>query len=93
MLSDIERKVLRILWNFNAGRRRLPTLHELSVKTGRREATILPILKRLAEQEYIEWDGSNVRTVIIKDGWDREGPIKPVRPIKTISIDYSRFLG
>jgi hypothetical protein len=92
MLSDIERKVLRILWNFNAGRRRMPSLHELSVKTGRHEVAIIPILRRLADEEYIEWDGRDTRTVVIKDGWDREGPIKPVRPVKTVSSDYSRFL-
>jgi hypothetical protein len=93
MLSDIERKVLRILWNFNAGRRRLPTLHELSVKTGRRQEMITPILRRLADKEYIEWDGHDVRTVKLIEGWDREGPIKPVMPVKTVSSDYSRFLG
>lgn len=92
MLSDIERKVLRILWNYKAGRKRMPSLHELSVKTGRREETITPILRRLADEAYIEWDGRNVVTINIIEGWDREGSFKPVRPVQTISSDYSRFM-
>lgn len=35
MLNDYERKVLRILYNYNGVRKRFPTIHELTVKTGR----------------------------------------------------------
>lgn len=69
MLSDSERKVLRILWNYNAGRRRMPSLHELSVKTGRREAMIMLILRWLAEESYIEWNGNDPKTVKLVEGW------------------------
>ncbi|OMF50904.1 hypothetical protein BK135_01175 [Paenibacillus peoriae] len=35
MLADRERKLLRILYNYSAGRRRLPTMKELEIKMGR----------------------------------------------------------
>ncbi|UOK65383.1 hypothetical protein MT997_14180 [Paenibacillus sp. OVF10] len=41
MLSDYERKVLRILFNYSSGRRRLPTIHELTVKTGKGSRMLL----------------------------------------------------
>lgn len=34
MLTDYHRKVLRILYNYKGGRRRFPTIHELTVKQG-----------------------------------------------------------
>ncbi|WP_019122006.1 GntR family transcriptional regulator [Brevibacillus massiliensis] len=55
MLSDIERKTLRIIHNFQAGRKRLPSLSELCVKTGCSRGGIMEVLKVLAEETYIEW--------------------------------------
>lgn len=34
MLPDYERKVLRILYNYTSQRHRIPTVHELEIKTG-----------------------------------------------------------
>ncbi|MEJ3720055.1 hypothetical protein WGM54_18895 [Paenibacillus polymyxa] len=36
MLPDIERKLLRMLYNFFAQQQRMPTMQELEIKTGRR---------------------------------------------------------
>lgn len=72
MLRDIERKVLRILYNFSAGRRRLPTFHELSVKTGRNEKEIRFILNKLKEAGFIEWDGQNISSIVIYKAWENE---------------------
>jgi len=44
MLSDIERKVLRIIANFSVGRRRTPTVDELCVKTGRSRSGVIEVL-------------------------------------------------
>lgn len=56
MLSDIERKVLRVIGNYNAGRRWLPTIDDLCIKTGRTRGGIMQVLEVLAKEEYIEWD-------------------------------------
>jgi len=52
MLSDIERKVQRIIGNYSAGRRR----DELCIKTGRSRGGIMEVLEILKREEYIEWD-------------------------------------
>ncbi|MDR6883811.1 DNA-binding IclR family transcriptional regulator [Bacillus sp. 3255] len=69
MLRDIERKVLAILRNFTAIQRRLPTLKELSVKTGKNGKEIQFILNQLQAAGYIEWDGANVYSILILKGW------------------------
>jgi hypothetical protein len=56
MLSDIERKVQRIIGNYSAGRRRTPTIDELCIKTGRSRGGIMEVLEILKREEYIEWD-------------------------------------
>ncbi|CAG7658889.1 hypothetical protein ACFQI7_27665 [Paenibacillus allorhizosphaerae] len=55
MLSDIERKVHRILVNYSKGRRRLPSIHELEIKTGRGRAGVFQILATLSHEGYIAW--------------------------------------
>ena len=54
-LSDIERKVLRVIGNYSAGRRRTPTVDELCIKTGRSRGGIMTVLEVLSNEEYIEW--------------------------------------
>ncbi|HZH59187.1 MAG TPA: hypothetical protein VEY70_06385 [Metabacillus sp.] len=73
MLSDIDRKVLRIIGNFSAGRKRLPTIDELCIKTGRSVAGIFDVLRVLAEQEYIEWDRSQPDNIVLLEAWERRG--------------------
>jgi hypothetical protein len=75
MLSDIERKVLRIIANFSAGRRRMPSIHELCVKTGRTEAGIMKVLAKLAEEFYIEWGNDNPEKIVLIEAWERKPSI------------------
>ncbi|WP_237391734.1 hypothetical protein [Paenibacillus dendrobii] len=71
----MERKILRILFNFLSGRRRLPTIHELEIKTGKRKDVILHSLRELERLEYIEWkDKTNVQTIVIIEKWERKEP-------------------
>lgn len=74
MLSDIERKILRIIGNFSAGRRRLPTIDELCIKTGRERGGIMTVLHSLASQEYIEWQRSEPDKMRLLEAWERKGP-------------------
>lgn len=55
MLSDIERKVLRIIGNYSAGRRRFPTIDELCTKTGRNRKGVIEVLEVLHKETYIIW--------------------------------------
>ncbi|MFK4302333.1 MULTISPECIES: hypothetical protein [unclassified Paenibacillus] len=76
MLPDIERKLLRILYNFSAGRRRMPTMKELEIKTGRSVADIKAGLLVLEKNNYITWaDKSSLRDIVIIEGWDRDQKI------------------
>ncbi|AJE54183.1 hypothetical protein [Paenibacillus polymyxa] len=78
MLSDIERKLLRILYNFFAQQRRMPTMQELEIKTGRRTEDIRAGLLVLEKDNYILWDDkSSLRDIVILEGWER-GQVRPL---------------
>ncbi|MGG4499580.1 hypothetical protein [Paenibacillus polymyxa] len=80
MLSDIERKLLRILYNFFAQQRRMPTMQELEIKTGRRTEDIRSGLLALEKDNYILWDDkSSLRDIVILEGWER-GQTRPMSP-------------
>lgn len=73
MLTDYQRKVLRILYNYNSGRRRLPTVYELTVKTGKGKPDVMAALDGLIKGEYIHWeDKSDTANIVILEGWERE---------------------
>ncbi|MFB5762365.1 hypothetical protein [Paenibacillus medicaginis] len=72
MLPDFERKLLRILYNFFAQHRRMPTAAELSVRTGRQPRDITPGLLHLEQERYIQWDDrSSTQHVVILEAWER----------------------
>lgn len=72
MLQDIERKVLRVISNFFAIRRRPPTIDELCVKTGRTRGGIMQVLDVLAREEYIEWDRMQPDRIVLLEAWERK---------------------
>lgn len=61
MLSDFERKLLRILFNFVSQRRRIPTMIELERVTRKPAAGITQGL-----------DGPHLETIVILEGWERD---------------------
>jgi hypothetical protein len=71
MLTDIERKTLRILGNFSAIRRRTPTVDELCIKTGRTRKGILKVLATLERERYIEWSPDFPDEIWILEAWER----------------------
>lgn len=73
MLSDIERKVLRVIANYSAGRRRTPTVEELCIKTGRNRGGMMTVLEVLANEEYIEWQRSQPDVMTVLEAWERKG--------------------
>jgi hypothetical protein len=56
VLTDFQRKVLRILYNYKGGRRRFPTIHELTVKTGKHKQDVLAALDVIVKEQYIHWE-------------------------------------
>lgn len=73
MLSDIERKMLRILHNYSVSHHRMPPLYLLLAKTGRREGGVVRALKGLANKGYIEWSlDQSVEEVVILQAWEDE---------------------
>lgn len=74
MLSDIERKVLRVIGNYSAGRRRTPSVDELCIKTGRSRGGIMTVLDVLSREEYIEWQRSEPDKIEVLEAWERKGP-------------------
>lgn len=90
MLRDIERKVLRILWNFSLSHAgSMPYYSELRTKTARPEKEMKIILNKLAEQNFIVWDGHNTDTIKILQGWEDESSTQS----SNSSSDYhNRFL-
>ena len=71
MLSDIERKILRVIANYSAGRRRTPTVDELCIKTGRSRGGIMEVLEVLKREEYIEWDRMQPDKIELLEAWER----------------------
>ncbi|KAA8757854.1 hypothetical protein [Paenibacillus sp. UASWS1643] len=88
MLSDLERKIHRILYNYSHARRRMPSMHELTVKTGKSKGEIQKCLIRLEDQLFISWDDKRqVESIKILQGWEivesKAGPIESIN-----NIDY-----
>ena len=70
MLSDRDRKLLRIIANYSAGRGRFPTLKELQIKSGRSRPDVMAGLKVLEQERYIELDeNGQIRNLL--EAWER----------------------
>lgn len=69
MLSDIERKVLRIAYNSSVGHRTL-SYKEWSAKTGRREREVQVVLQKLVDLGYLEWINRDYPLVKVLQGWE-----------------------
>ncbi len=73
MLSDFERKLLRILYNFGLKYKRNPTKPELERLTNHEYADIEKTLDSLVQKEYIFWpDRPALDTITILEAWERE---------------------
>lgn len=91
MLSDYERKILRIVYNYKGQRRRMPTFNELMIKTGKSKSDVIAALEALTAASYLLWeDKSSPDNIVILEGWERESerPQTPSTPQKTGDIRY-----
>ncbi|WP_458121767.1 hypothetical protein [Paenibacillus sp. Z6-24] len=72
MLDDFERKLLRVLFNFFARHRRMPSWRELSAMTYRSADELVHTLTALENRQYIYWDNKNdPSTIIMIQSWER----------------------
>ncbi|MGG1599305.1 hypothetical protein [Paenibacillus naphthalenovorans] len=74
MLTDIERKVLRILGNYTSIRRRMPTIKEIQIKTGRSQHGVFLVLSALEKEGYILWKEEDPENIVIIEAWERSSP-------------------
>ena len=89
MMSDLERKLLRIMYNFNVMRYRIPTMDELVTKTGRNINDLKSALEGLEQQRYIWWeDKTQLSGIVILEDSDRDG-VMPSTPPVIITTDIS----
>ena len=73
MLEDLERKILRILYNYFTIHRIFPTIKELQIKTGKKEGRIKHVLLELERKGYVSWeDKSTLDSIIILKAWEQE---------------------
>lgn len=71
-LSDVERKVLRIIGNYSAMKPRPPSVDEICVKTGRSHEEVMAVIK-VSGEEYIEWQRSEPYKMEVFETWERKG--------------------
>ncbi|MNH78557.1 hypothetical protein D3C73_308630 [compost metagenome] len=73
MLSDFERKLLRILYNYSLKYRVMPDLETIMRLTGRhRSQEVTEGLLGLEKDNYIEWrDKDDLQSISIIEGWER----------------------
>ncbi|MDO7908408.1 hypothetical protein Q5741_18570 [Paenibacillus sp. JX-17] len=89
MLSDLERKLLRILFNYSAQHRHMPSMQDLTSKTGKSKAEIMEALKGLEKSIYIAWENkASTQDIKLLEGWERQ----PKQSVKSTApqgkIDY-----
>lgn len=88
MLSDLERKLLRVLSNYKLRTGRIPAKQDLERMIGRKFGVIERGLKNLEEHEYISWsDPADLNSLVILEAWDRDQPAVP-KPRPSSGIDY-----
>lgn len=88
MLPDLERKILRILYNYASQHNRMPTIYGLEIMTGRKKQEIKNALLFLERERYILWeDKSSIETIKIIEGWERESKANK-RPAPKVNAQY-----
>jgi hypothetical protein len=88
MLQDIERKLLRVLYNFSRMKHRMPMWVELEHKMGHNKPVIQDALRGLVEKQYIFYpDNPDLSTlVILKTEYQEDLPTK--KSGTSSNIDY-----
>jgi len=65
-MTDIERKVYRIVWSIKRTKQRNTSYEELERFTGRQDAKLNEVLISLVEKKIIWWDESRTKEVQLR---------------------------
>lgn len=85
MLTDHERKLLRILSVSTQMYKRTPSIDVLETKTGYRRGDIMTAIAGLEQQGYIVWPERRIEDIAVIEGFERQ----PARPVtKPNNLDY-----
>lgn len=89
MLGDLERKLLRILFNYSFTRGKMPEMSELVTKTGRTINDITIGIEGLEQKEFIRWDGKPQldRIIVLQDS-EIEDPRPSVVSVNSSDTTY-----
>lgn len=91
VLQDLDRKLLRLLFNFSRQKHRMPMWVELEYKMGLNKSQIIVGLRRLVEQQYIFWpDNPDLSTMVILEVEDRENVTGINNGGKGITANHSK---
>jgi len=63
MLNDFERKLHRIIINFQRMKKSSPSYDEFMRLTGKSKGDISKTLQELSSQGYIHWSNGDIRTI------------------------------
>lgn len=77
MLSDTERKVLRIVANLVQLRGKPPEIKEIAIKSGRTSAAVRDALRGLADKGFIEWRPDRHDQLRVLCAWEDDMWPKP----------------
>ncbi|GAB1533276.1 MULTISPECIES: hypothetical protein [Brevibacillus] len=72
-LTDIERKILRIIGNYWAMKPNPPSIDVICVKTRRSREDVMTVLEELAREKYIEWRRTEPDKMEVFETWERKG--------------------
>ncbi|MBO2943601.1 hypothetical protein JJQ72_06365 [Paenibacillus sp. F411] len=87
MLPDLERKLLRILVNYPAHRRIMPTMKLIEQLTGRAKVDIIQGLESLRSKEFITWpDKGTTQGIQVLREEEDEQPQLPAQD--SSNLDY-----
>lgn len=89
MLSDLERKLHRILYNYISTHNSMPDRAALERMTGRRFSDIEKALNELEKQKYIEWPHKPLlRSIIVLHSGEMPEATNKPRKGTYQNIDY-----
>lgn len=72
MFNDIERKILRIICNYELTWHMNPSIKELCIKTGRKPSDVMKVLSLLNKERYIKWTPHMPDDIVILERWERQ---------------------
>jgi len=88
-MSDSERKMIRILYNYFSQQRQMPGWVELTRKMGKDKQQVTDLLNGMSERSMIEWNGEDPKSIVMMQR--PESFRKPSIPTKTAADYFTEY--